>query len=152
MSASERSCSARKSANVSGSKDSALPARGVHGLKIVNTRQRWCCPPARERELSINNLLVRIHFIMMMIRWTELAPWEAECPCTGRGLAGHASLQTSPGAKTAHCLQGGCRLLRVYDHAAYTLSASFARERSCSARKSANASGRRDSALPAHRV
>ena len=26
------------------------------------------------------NLLVRTHFIIVMIRWTGLAPWEFECP------------------------------------------------------------------------
>ena len=34
----------------------------------------------RERELFIDNLLVRIHFIIVMIRWTGLAPWEVEFP------------------------------------------------------------------------
>ena len=33
------------------------------------------CPP-REREFFIDNLLVRIHFIIVMLRWTGLAPWE----------------------------------------------------------------------------
>ena len=33
-------------------------------------------PP--EREFFIDNLLVRIHFIIVMIRWTGLAPWEFE--------------------------------------------------------------------------
>ena len=28
----------------------------------------------REREFFIDNLLVRIHFIIVMIRWTDLAP------------------------------------------------------------------------------
>jgi len=32
----------------------------------------------RERECFIVNLLVRIHFIIVMIRWTGLAPWEFE--------------------------------------------------------------------------
>ena len=31
--------------------------------------------PAAEREFFIDNLLVRIHFIIMMIRWIGLAPW-----------------------------------------------------------------------------
>jgi len=31
-----------------------------------------------ERELFIDKLLVRIHFIIVMIRWTGLAPWEFE--------------------------------------------------------------------------
>ena len=30
----------------------------------------------REREFFIDNLLVRIHVIIVMIRWTGLAPWE----------------------------------------------------------------------------
>ena len=34
--------------------------------------------PCREREFFIDNLLVRIHFIIVMIRWTGLAPWEFE--------------------------------------------------------------------------
>ena len=33
-----------------------------------------------EREFCIDNLLVRIHFIIVMIRWTGLAPWEFEFP------------------------------------------------------------------------
>jgi len=32
----------------------------------------------REREFFIDNLLVRIHLIILMIRWTGLAPWEFE--------------------------------------------------------------------------
>ena len=31
-----------------------------------------------KRELFIDNLLVRIHFIIEMIRWTSLAPWDFE--------------------------------------------------------------------------
>jgi len=38
---------------------------------------------AREREFFIDNLLVRIHFIIVMIRWTGLAPWEFEFPLPG---------------------------------------------------------------------
>jgi len=30
----------------------------------------------RQRELCIDNLLVRIHLIIVMISWTGLAPWE----------------------------------------------------------------------------
>ena len=33
-----------------------------------------------EREFFIDNLLVRIHLIIVMIRWTGLAPWEFEFP------------------------------------------------------------------------
>jgi len=31
---------------------------------------------ARPLRVLIDNLLVRIHFIIVMIRWTGLAPWE----------------------------------------------------------------------------
>ena len=34
------------------------------------------CHP--ERDFFINNLLVLIHFIVVMMRWTGLAPWETE--------------------------------------------------------------------------
>jgi len=51
-----------------------------------------CCPRASERvrqracgerEFFIDNLLVRIHFIFVMIRWTGLAPWGFELPFPG---------------------------------------------------------------------
>ena len=38
---------------------------------------------AREREFFIDNLLVRIHFIIVMIRWAGLAPWGVEFPFPG---------------------------------------------------------------------
>ena len=40
-----------------------------------------------EREFFIDNLLVRIHFIIVMIRWTGLAPWEFEEGVTCSSLA-----------------------------------------------------------------
>ena len=44
----------------------------------------WCDTGAgREREFLIENLLVRIHFIVEMIRRTGLAPWEFEFPVPG---------------------------------------------------------------------
>ena len=36
-----------------------------------------------ERALFIDNLLVRIHLIIVMIRWSGLAPWEFEFPFPG---------------------------------------------------------------------
>ena len=33
-----------------------------------------------EREFFIDNVLVQIHFIIEMIWWTGLAPWEFESP------------------------------------------------------------------------
>jgi len=37
-----------------------------------------------EREIFTDNLLVRIHCIIVMIRWTGLAPWEFDFPFPGR--------------------------------------------------------------------
>ena len=39
--------------------------------------------PAEERDFFIDNLLVRIHYIIVMIKWTGLAPWEFEFPFPG---------------------------------------------------------------------
>ena len=36
-----------------------------------------------EREFLIDNLLIRFLFLMVMIRWTGLAPWEFEFPFPG---------------------------------------------------------------------
>ena len=54
----------------------------------------WGCgtnPPAwgkqalgfTKREFFIDNLLVQMHSILMMNRWTGLAPWEFEFPFQG---------------------------------------------------------------------
>jgi len=40
-----------------------------------------------EREFLNDNLLVRIHLIIVMIRWTGLAPWEFDFPFPGVGPA-----------------------------------------------------------------
>ena len=36
-----------------------------------------------EREFFIDVILVRIHYIIAMIKWTGLAPWEFEFPFPG---------------------------------------------------------------------
>ena len=36
-----------------------------------------------EREFIIDNLLVQIHFIIVMICWIGLAPWRGEFPFPG---------------------------------------------------------------------
>jgi len=41
-------------------------------------------PAPTEREFFIDNLLVRIHFIIVTIRWTGLAPREFEFPSVGQ--------------------------------------------------------------------
>jgi len=48
----------------------------------VNFLFPWVSPTL-EREFFIVNLLVRIHFIIVVIRWTGLAPWEFEFPFPG---------------------------------------------------------------------
>jgi len=45
--------------------------------------RRTTVSPTRDREFFIDNLLVRIHFIIVMIWWTGLAPWEFEYPFPG---------------------------------------------------------------------
>jgi len=41
------------------------------------------CPHPHQKEFFIENLLVRIHCIIVMVRWTGLAPWEFEFPFPG---------------------------------------------------------------------
>ena len=44
---------------------------------VCQSPREWCLAATpREREFFIDNLLVRIHFIIVMIRWTGLALWE----------------------------------------------------------------------------
>jgi len=37
----------------------------------------------KRESFFIDDLLVRVHFIIVMIRWTGLAPWEFEFPFSG---------------------------------------------------------------------
>ena len=57
------------------------------GLRVIKKKKRRSGPagrtPVREREFFIDNLLVRIHFTIVMNRWTGLAPWEFEFPFPG---------------------------------------------------------------------
>ena len=39
--------------------------------------------PCQERDVFVDNLLVRIHFIIVMVGWIGLAPWEFEFPFPG---------------------------------------------------------------------
>ena len=45
----------------------------------------------RKIEFFIDNLLDRIHLIIVMIWWTDLAPWEFEFPFPGAGAEVHAA-------------------------------------------------------------
>ena len=49
----------------------------------VQEPERRDCRYKKEREFFIDNLLVLIHFIILMSRWTGLAPWEFEFPFPG---------------------------------------------------------------------
>jgi len=52
--------------------------------KDVLWRSKHIATPACPKEFFIDNLLVRIHSIIVKTRWTGLAPWESACPreCT----------------------------------------------------------------------
>ena len=54
------------------------PILGIRELPSNGCAVRKDPPSLRETEFFIDNLLVRIHFIIVMIRWTGLAPWEFE--------------------------------------------------------------------------
>ena len=54
-------------------------AKGKSG-HVLNGRSQ------REGEFFIDNLLVQIHFIIVIIGWTGLAPWEFESPFIGSFL------------------------------------------------------------------
>jgi len=68
-----------------------------------------------EREFFIDNLLVRIQFIIVMIRWTGLAPWEFEFSFPGS----HTSIflggvsRTTRGEKRANFKYGIVRFVLV---------------------------------------
>ena len=54
----------------------------------------------KQREFFIDNLPARIHFIIEMIWWTDLAPWEFEFPVSG-------SLESTFLRKPSTFLRGG---------------------------------------------
>ena len=63
-----------------GLKGRTPPCDLAFGLTAMVLQSRGTC---RERELFIDNLLVRIHFIIEVIWWSGLAPWEFEFPFPG---------------------------------------------------------------------
>ena len=59
----------------------------AHPALVRRSRRRRHLLEREGEELFIDNLLVRIHLIIEMIRWTGLAPWEFGFPFPGsRGL------------------------------------------------------------------
>ena len=45
--------------------------------------EKFSARPLTQREFCIDNLPIRIHFIIGMIWWTGLAPWDFEFPFPG---------------------------------------------------------------------
>ena len=83
----------------------------------------WCnartfCSPTCQRDFFIDSLLVRIHFIIVMMRWTGLAPWEFEfraCSVEVRGVRSgvpqsRCALRWCPARTAPICsaLRGNC--------------------------------------------
>ena len=68
---------------LSPSRQTPRAARRYHGAAagLGRAQDGGCC--GRQEGLRIDNLLVRTHFIIVMIRWTGLAPWESESPFPG---------------------------------------------------------------------
>ena len=56
-------------------KEGSVGKTGIDGEAVESFGQ--------EREFFIDNLLARVHFIVVMIRWTSLASWEFEFPFPG---------------------------------------------------------------------
>ena len=93
---------------------------GVHlEIRLYPRRRSWFAP-LQEREFFIENLMVRIHFIIVMIRWTGLAPWIVVCTfCTVtlhsvRGLQGYLAhkKQRNPTTLQEDYAQGHMVVLR----------------------------------------
>ena len=51
--------------------------------RTLETSKKRLAVAQREREFFIDNLMVRIHFVIVMMRWTGLAPWGFESPFPG---------------------------------------------------------------------
>ena len=70
-----------------------------------------------EREVSIDNLLVRMHFIIVMIRWTGLAPWQFEFPfpgsLTSTFLAVYAMLTCISAREGGWCYRGTSPIRKI---------------------------------------
>ena len=60
-------------------------------------------PGPVEREFFIDSLLVRIHFIIVMVRWTGIAPWEFELPFPGSLPS--TSLEARESTRQTRCFQ-----------------------------------------------
>ena len=86
----------------------ALSQKSLKRFKVFPERR------AAEREFFIDNLLVRIHFIIEMIRWTGLASWKFEFAfpgsLTSTFLAGPLTSCVGENPYLAH-VRAYCRVL-----------------------------------------
>ena len=73
---------------------------------MVDLVESWGLVESSERDLFIENLLVRIHVIIVMIRWTGLAPWEFESPFPG-SLTSTGGEQVHAGARAGRIARRG---------------------------------------------
>ena len=76
------------------SRDSSGRRVGLNYSQTVNPKPETLDP--REREFFIANLLVRIHPIIEMVKWTGLAPWEFEIPFPCSSLSTFLELSRQP--------------------------------------------------------
>ena len=70
--------------------DAGADLGGEEGRGVVDSF------PQREREFFIDDLLVRIHFIIEMIWWTGLAPLKLEFPFPGSLISTFLVLSLKP--------------------------------------------------------
>jgi len=70
-------------------------AAALHGVvpHVRSRRHVFGRPPT---EFFIDKLLVRIHLIIVMIKWTGLAPWEFEFPSLTSAAAAMVSVEAPP--------------------------------------------------------
>jgi len=54
----------------------------------------------QERKFFVDSLLVRIHFIIEMVWWTGLAPWEFGFPFPGSLISTFLVLRINPKAES----------------------------------------------------
>ena len=88
------------------------------GPTVGSSRQRiqnGSSPKTAKSDFFMDNLLVRIHFIIAMIRWTGLAPWELEFPFPGSLTSTFLCLSVtgSRGASLIRKRYRGTSLIRV---------------------------------------
>jgi len=68
---------------ISSACSSTATSCGVKSPAVCRARACIASSSPAESEFFIDTLLVRIHCIIVMIRWTGLAPWEFEFPFPG---------------------------------------------------------------------